>query len=335
MKSKNLRPFIITRSSTLGSNKYGFHWTGDNYAAFEYLKSSIADNFINQLWGFQMVGPDICGFGGNTTEELCSRWFQLGSLYTFARNHNELNAIGQEPFALGATVLKSAQVNIKLRYSLLKHYYSLFVNRKGLGTIFNPLFFVYPADTNNYYDDVADTQFLIGNNLMSAPILEQGKTSRKVYFTTAVWFDFYTGKEYIPGFWNISDVGLTDPVPLFLREGTLILTQNTENVLSTKDLGNVFTLVGGYHLDTRRSNTTHRIYESTGVHISLDDYNNDKKIDSCIAHGCDYVFTTVLTTAIQTDSKVLTLSVNYAGDATLIGLLVIDSIVTMFDGKRI
>ena len=68
LKSKNLRPFIITRSSTLGSNKYGFHWTGDNYANFDFLRGSIADNFLNQMWGFQMVGPDICGFGGNTTE---------------------------------------------------------------------------------------------------------------------------------------------------------------------------------------------------------------------------------------------------------------------------
>jgi alpha-glucosidase len=68
LKGKGLRPFIITRSSTLGSNKYGFHWTGDNYANFDFLRSSISDNFFNQMWGFQMVGPDICGFGGNTTE---------------------------------------------------------------------------------------------------------------------------------------------------------------------------------------------------------------------------------------------------------------------------
>eukprot|EP00919_Chromeraceae_sp_WS-2016_P015092 GHVR01035477.1.p1 GENE.GHVR01035477.1~~GHVR01035477.1.p1 ORF type:complete len:138 (-),score=6.32 GHVR01035477.1:1985-2398(-) len=67
LKEKGLRPFIITRSSTIGSNRYGFHWTGDNSAKWEYLRGSIADNFNNQLWGFQMVGPDICGFGGNTT----------------------------------------------------------------------------------------------------------------------------------------------------------------------------------------------------------------------------------------------------------------------------
>jgi alpha-glucosidase (family GH31 glycosyl hydrolase) len=65
--NKGLRPFIITRSSTLGSNKYAFHWTGDNYASFDYLKTSIANNFMFQIWGIQMVGADICGFGGNTT----------------------------------------------------------------------------------------------------------------------------------------------------------------------------------------------------------------------------------------------------------------------------
>ena len=84
------RPFIITRSSTLGSNQYAFHWTGDNYANFEFLKLSIASNFMFSMWGMQMVGSDICGFGGNTTEEVCARWFQVGSLYPFARDHDEI-----------------------------------------------------------------------------------------------------------------------------------------------------------------------------------------------------------------------------------------------------
>ena len=92
-------------------------------------------------------------------------------MYPFARNHNANNAIDQEPFALGATVLQAAKNNIKLRYSLLKHYYSLFVSKKGLGTIFSPLFTLTPSDWNTYNDEVADTQFLVGDSLMAAPIV--------------------------------------------------------------------------------------------------------------------------------------------------------------------
>ena len=62
------RPFIITRSNTLGSNRYAFHWTGDNLSNFTWLKLSIGSNFMNGLWGFQMVGSDICGFGRNATD---------------------------------------------------------------------------------------------------------------------------------------------------------------------------------------------------------------------------------------------------------------------------
>jgi alpha-glucosidase (family GH31 glycosyl hydrolase) len=152
LQSKKVKPFIITRSSTFGSNKFGFHWTGDNSAAWPYLKGSIADNFNGQLFGFQMVGADICGYGGDTTEELCSRWFQLGSLYTFARDHSDLHSRPQEPYALGETVLAAAKTNLKLRYSLLKYFYFLFVSQKGLGTLWRPLFFEFPHDSNLYID---------------------------------------------------------------------------------------------------------------------------------------------------------------------------------------
>ena len=89
--------------------------------------------------------------------------------------------------------------------------------KKGLGAIFKPLFFSFPSDNNNYVDDIVDTQFMVGENLMSAPIIEKGTSSRNVYLTSVNWYDFHTGTVYKPGTVHLSNIEITDLVPLFMR----------------------------------------------------------------------------------------------------------------------
>lgn len=130
----------------MGTGRYAGHWTGDNSATWAFMRLSISGNFLYQIFGIQMVGADICGFNGDTTEQLCSRWTQLGSLYPFARNHNQDIAKDQEPYVLGENVLKTAQISIKQRYSLLKQLYSILVDLNGKGSFFRPLYFEFYED---------------------------------------------------------------------------------------------------------------------------------------------------------------------------------------------
>ena len=117
----NERPFILTRSSYMGSGVYTHKWTGDTSSSWEMLTFSIpcilffyfylfreeitplqsytctTIELINHyaavvmfgFFGVPMVGADICGFQGNPEEELCVRWTQVGAFYGFMRNHND------------------------------------------------------------------------------------------------------------------------------------------------------------------------------------------------------------------------------------------------------
>lgn len=84
------RPFIISRSTFAGSGAYVQHWNGDNWADFNNLEYSIIGIMNDQFYGIPFSGSDICGFLGNTFEDLCDKWNIVGAFYPFSRNHNAI-----------------------------------------------------------------------------------------------------------------------------------------------------------------------------------------------------------------------------------------------------
>lgn len=144
------------------------------------------------LFGVPFTGSDICGFIGNTTEELCLRWHQLGSLYPFSRNHNTIGAASQEPYVWPNTVLPSARQALEIRYSLIPYFYTLHDKAHKTGKpVWQPLFFRFPEDPAFVLK--IDRQFLLGDAIMVSPALYKGQIQVKAYFPgKGRWFDLWT-----------------------------------------------------------------------------------------------------------------------------------------------
>ena len=172
------------------------------------------------IYQVPMVGSDVCGYAGNTTEELCARWAMLGAFYPFYRNHDALGSLDQE-FYRWTSVTQAAQVAIKARYQLLDYIYTAMYQQSVDGTpLLNPMWFLYPTDSNTL---PLDLQYFYGPSVLVAPVTAEGSTSVSIYFPDDQFYDFFT-YEPLRGTGSsvtINDVSITQ-IPVYIKGGSII-----------------------------------------------------------------------------------------------------------------
>ncbi|XP_033827576.2 lysosomal alpha-glucosidase [Periophthalmus magnuspinnatus] len=217
------RPFVLSRSSYPGTGRFSGVWTGDVTSNWDQLKYSIPTILMFGLYGVPLVGADVCGFEGNTTEELCVRWMQLGAFYPFMRNHNDRQNRPQEPYVFGKKSQAAMRSALNLRYSLLPYLYTLFHHaHTSAETVARPLFVEFSHDPNCW---AIDRQFLWGSALLMSPVLEQGVVEFPAYLPFGTWYSLQDGQPfYSKGQYLLLSAPL-DTINVHIREGYIIPQQ--------------------------------------------------------------------------------------------------------------
>jgi hypothetical protein len=171
------RPFILTRSSFVGTGAYAAHWTGDNAATWADLAWSVGGVLASGLAGLPMAGADVCGFSRDTEPELCSRWIGVAALQPFFRDHSDLNASPQELYRWPETAATARAALAGLRYSLLPTLYSALARAAETGApAARPLWWEWPGVAGARADDTK-AQWMVGDAVMAAPAIHPGVTT--------------------------------------------------------------------------------------------------------------------------------------------------------------
>lgn len=226
------RPFVITRACYAGTQKYSTVWTGDNCSHWEHLRMAAPMLLNLGLSGIAFCGTDVGGFSFDCNGELLARWIQLGSFSPLFRNHSNMFTRDQEPWAFGAEVEGICRKYINLRYMFLPYLYDLLWQGEKTGLpVMRPLFLEDQDDEETYE---LNDQFMVGDRLLVAPVLQQGQRCRAVYLSAGEWIDYWTGEKHGGQQYVMKKTPL-DVCPIYVKAGSIIPNYHVQNYVGEKN----------------------------------------------------------------------------------------------------
>lgn len=221
------RPFVLTRATYAGGQRYAATWTGDNSSSWAHLKLSTSQLINLGLSGFAYSGDDIGGFAGEApSADLLTRWIEIGAFNPIFRDHYQKDKAPQEPWVHGAQHEDIRRRYIEERYRLLPYIYALAEenSRNGL-PIMRPVFLEFPQVLARG-DRLGDTEdeFMLGRNLLVAPSpTGESPAAYKIALPDKGWYDYWTGQRLSTA--QVVETPTLERLPVFVRPGAIIAKQ--------------------------------------------------------------------------------------------------------------
>jgi alpha-glucosidase len=250
----NARPFVMTRASFAGGQRYAVTWTGDNSSTWNHLRQTTPQLLNLGLSGFSLSGADVGGFAGSPPPDLLTRWLMLAAFQPIDRDHAVKGSRPHEPWADGTAQEAIRRRYIEERYKLMPYLYTAAeeTSRDGM-PIIRPLFLEFPhaAVDNHPLDLDAPGEFMFGPEILIADSPSPEEVAPyEVHLPPGLWYDYWTGLPVDrPALiaardQEIRDTAATlppimvqpklDELPIYVRAGAIVpmqpVTQSTSEV---------------------------------------------------------------------------------------------------------
>lgn len=216
------RALILSRTGGIGSHRYPVQFSADTYSHWEVLQFLVDFTTRAGNVGVSYWSHDLGGFFGHALgvptidPELFVRWVQFGCFCPIVRLHSDHGR--REPWHYGQWVLEALRKAFHLRIQLVPYLYHL--SRVAYDTglpLCRPLYLVYPEDKEAYQ---VTTQYLLGDRLLVAPVVEAGGY-RSVYLPAGGWWERSTGQFYSES-QHLNLFVPLERVPVFVRAGAIL-----------------------------------------------------------------------------------------------------------------
>jgi alpha-glucosidase len=221
------RPFVLTRASYAGGQRYAATWTGDNSSTWNHLRMTTPMLLNLGLSGFAIAGADVGGFAGTPQPDLLTKWLEIAAFQPIDRDHTMKDSGDQEPWAHGLTHESIRRRFIEERYRLMPYLYTTAEEMSQTGMpIIRPLFLDFPNATPDGHplDLDAGGEFLFGPDILVAPPAYPDMLDPyELKLPPGDWYDYWTGNHIA----HITSADTRD------REQPLSTTQNQNAVVST------------------------------------------------------------------------------------------------------